>query len=346
MENKINIAELLKDCPKGMDLDCAMYDNVQFGIVQDGNAFPIKINTPEGIISLSKYGSYSLNPQSKCVIFPKGKTTWEGFHRPFVEGDIVAIDSTGGSQVFIFKEYIEGEKDYVHCYMMLDDDGAVDFGCGKYYVERFASREEQERLFEAIKEKGYRWDPVNDTLEKLIEPKFRVGDIVKSKNCPTADSFVIVGVNEDSYSINLKNYCIKFKDQDNYELLNGPKFKVGDNIRLKGTSAIYVVTEIREDRYMLDDKDISLRFKTQDQWELVSDKFDITTLKPFDKVLVRDNDKGRWDITFYELYDNTNMVYPYRTLGGAIYKRCIPYEGNEHLLGKTDDCIDFYKTWE
>ena len=27
------------------------------------------------------------------------------------------------------------------------------------------------------------------------------------------------------------------------------------------------------------------------------------------------------------------------------YRRCIPYEGNEYLLGKTDDCDDFYKTW-
>lgn len=25
---KINVAELLKDCPKGMELDCAMFDNV------------------------------------------------------------------------------------------------------------------------------------------------------------------------------------------------------------------------------------------------------------------------------------------------------------------------------
>lgn len=30
MENKINIAELLEDCPKGMELDCIIYDNVEF----------------------------------------------------------------------------------------------------------------------------------------------------------------------------------------------------------------------------------------------------------------------------------------------------------------------------
>ena len=36
MEQKINIAELLKDCPKGMELNCLMYDNVVFeGVKQD-----------------------------------------------------------------------------------------------------------------------------------------------------------------------------------------------------------------------------------------------------------------------------------------------------------------------
>ena len=28
MENKINIAELLKECPEGMELDCVMFDKV------------------------------------------------------------------------------------------------------------------------------------------------------------------------------------------------------------------------------------------------------------------------------------------------------------------------------
>ena len=30
---------------------------------------------------------------------------------------------------------------------------------------------------------------------------------------------------------------------------------------------------------------------------------------------------------------------------GAKWKQCIPYKGNEHLSGTTNDCDDFYKTW-
>ena len=86
---RINIAELLKDCTEGMDLDCSIYDNVTLVQVQEDSAYPIKIETPDGRIILTKYGGVSYNKLSKCVIFPKGKTTWDGFVPPcqFKDGD-------------------------------------------------------------------------------------------------------------------------------------------------------------------------------------------------------------------------------------------------------------------
>lgn len=53
--------------------------------------------------------------------------------------------------------------------------------------------------------------------------------------------------------------------------------------------------------------------------------------KPFDKVLVRGEDDEVWDCNLFSLYCNT----VYWCIGG-VYKQCIPYEGNEHLLGTTD----------
>jgi hypothetical protein len=35
---KINVAELLKDCPKGMELDCTMYENVYLGEVSENKS--------------------------------------------------------------------------------------------------------------------------------------------------------------------------------------------------------------------------------------------------------------------------------------------------------------------
>ena len=81
--------------------------------------------------------------------------------------------------------------------MMLDDDGAVDLERGEYYVERFATEEEKEKLFQAIKENGYKWNAETKTLEKLSQPKFKVGDKIKHKDDKTV--ITITGIKDDYY---------------------------------------------------------------------------------------------------------------------------------------------------
>lgn len=56
--------------------------------------------------------------------------------------------------------------------------------------------------------------------------------------------------------------------------------------------------------------------------------------KPFDKVLVRDDDGQEWKINFFSHYKK-DVCYKYYCLKSC-YNQCIPYEGNEHLLGTTD----------
>ena len=57
-------------------------------------------------------------------------------------------------------------------------------------------------------------------------------------------------------------------------------------------------------------------------------------LKPFDKVLVRDNDGESWEISIFGRYVEGDPVFPYICINEH-YKQCIPYEGNESLLGTT-----------
>ncbi len=53
--------------------------------------------------------------------------------------------------------------------------------------------------------------------------------------------------------------------------------------------------------------------------------------KPFDKVLVRDNDDGVWLCDLFRRVDEDNNY----DCVGSFWEQCIPYEGNEHLLGTT-----------
>ncbi|MGL5958355.1 MAG: hypothetical protein ACRCZZ_07185, partial [Phocaeicola sp.] len=55
--------------------------------------------------------------------------------------------------------------------------------------------------------------------------------------------------------------------------------------------------------------------------------------KPFDRVLVRCNDE-EWSCDLFS-HITKNDEYKYTCLAMS-WKQCIPYEGNEHLLGTTD----------
>lgn len=121
-----------------------------------------------------------------------------------------------------------------------------------------------------------------------------------------------------------------------------PEFKIGDTLRVNEEPNItFTIIGMTEDAYI--DKDNNrYHFKYQKQWELVPNKFDITTLKPFEsRVLVRDKNCYEWEGAVFGRYDGDSFFI----LGGIKWKQCIPYEGNEHLLGTTDECDDYFVTW-
>lgn len=298
MEQKINIAELLKDCPNGMELDCTMYDSVTLLNVNDREdiTFPIKVLREDGnYIALTKYGQYTYADFAKCVIFPKGETTWEGFVPPcqFKDGDIVA--TTNGLWIGITTGGKSGESIPTYCVTTGTDGFEAYFNYReKWKFQRLATEEEKQKLFDAIKANGYKWNANTKTLEKLVEPKFKVGDKIRHKVVNKDDVHEINRVYDYAYGITGFPYTIHMKHQD--------------------------------------------------QYELVSDKFDVTTLKPFDKVLVRDNNEQFWTCDWFSFHD-TKQVYPFACVGHYV-SQCIPYEGNQHLLGTTNDCDEFYKNWE
>lgn len=75
----INILELLKNCPRGMQIDCLMYDNVTFDRIDvEQNRIYLQVGRGD-TIWVTCYGKCNFSPDAKCVIFPKGKTTWENF---------------------------------------------------------------------------------------------------------------------------------------------------------------------------------------------------------------------------------------------------------------------------
>ena len=434
MEQKINVAELLKDCPTDMELDSPMYDNLYFDRVEEDHGLLILCYTiyhgNKTVVYFTEFGSYNEHKTSKCVIFPKGKTTWEGFVPPckFKEGDVVVCNY--GNIHLLHTE------DSSYCAFRKRWNNKLDpTTTTSVKVVRLATEEEKQILFDAIKENGYKWNAETKTLE-ITRLNFKVGDWIIRNNKYTGIPVKVIEFN-GYYSCELNGEVVNFTrndvhnnfhlwtiddakdgdvlvDKDNnigifqkfegiywysyiylgcdgnlrgfniggshkqtdvhpatkeqrdllfqkikekgyewndktkiLERLISPQFKVGNRIKEKQTGICGEIISVQKNRYdvKIDDKGLYVYFREQDNWELVSKKFDINTLKPLQPVLVRDSNIGRWDITFYELYDSINKIYPYRTLGGCIYKQCIPYKGNEDLIGLVKDCDDYYKTW-
>lgn len=56
-------------------------------------------------------------------------------------------------------------------------------------------------------------------------------------------------------------------------------------------------------------------------------------LKPFDKVLVRDDQNQRWTVDMFSYYNREDNDYPYICVGNP-YCHCLPYnEQTAHLVG-------------
>lgn len=55
--------------------------------------------------------------------------------------------------------------------------------------------------------------------------------------------------------------------------------------------------------------------------------------KPFEKVLTRDSESEEWGCTFYSHFDSKGRYHHITTSG--MFVMCIPFEGNEHLVGTT-----------
>lgn len=238
-------------------------------------------------ITFNQHGTPNSIIKSKCVIFPKGKTTWEDFRSTFNDGDIVSTSdgkwvgiTTGGiSKKFIPTYCVLNPGNEFHAYF--DEKETWQF-------YRLATEEEKQKLFNAIKANGYKWNAETKTLEKLAEPKFKVGDKIEKLGY----RFTIIQVKDNNYLT-----------------------KCGNKIPIDN----------------------------QDDFILVPNKFDITTLKPFDKVLIRDSDTREWSASLFSHYNGLKS-YKYTCINGSGFKQCIPYQGNEYLLGTTNDCDEFYKT--
>lgn len=117
----INIAEILKDCPKGTKLYSPLFGDCMFREIDNSSNFKIVVEIENGEPrTFDDFGRYFSGFQnSECMLFPsKYKRDWYTF-RPFEDGDIIARDEF----IVIFSHSKQSEVKvkaqvvYYHCYL-------------------------------------------------------------------------------------------------------------------------------------------------------------------------------------------------------------------------------------
>lgn len=316
----MNIAEILKYCPKGTKLYSNIFGEVTFDRIDIDEKYPIIVYKLDCMkTSFTEEGHYADYPNSECVLFPsKGQRDWNKFRLPVKRGDIMMSDNKA---FIISDEYADAFNNAFHKYICgIDTTGTFKvsqldtYWTSKFYIP--ASEEAKKELFDKIAEAGYRWNADTLELEKL-EPKFKEGDVVSSKK---GDLYLVLNTNNSTVHL----LTLLYKD-GNFIAYNTFSMTSED---------LTIATE--EERNKFYSTLVREGYK-YDKWQ---HKFIKQEFKPFDKVLVRGNDTEFWKADIYLGYTKNNSC-PYRCIK-ANYGRCISYEGNEYLLDTANSptCVD------
>lgn len=375
----MSLVEILKNCPKGMKLYSPIYGEVKFAevtVLTESIGCEINGNT----VYFHSDGSYYKG--GECMLFPsKEQRDWDKFMIPFKNGDIIIRTefNPGCKQhnIAIFSNYNANSTNRmtVHCQV----NGANEFKtrmCICHKDWRLANAEEIQRFMTRMHESGY--DFKNGELIR----QFQYGDVIAFRNdthggynigifdkylndtfckvlCVTLISDGSVKIVDENYDIEngwdtkKARYATDLEKLDlfeklakigykwnNNELTLIAKFKVGDVIT--NGKLTFRVDVVDDKHYIEGYPNVAYKLPISDQHHWKIKKFDTRTLKPYDKVLIKNGD-GCWFPSIVSYVNSSGNVYVIDSSNLAEY--VIPFEDNKHLIGKYDDPDPYYVTW-
>ena len=308
MEEKINIAEILKDKKNGLRLYSPIFGECAFCYVRE-DTNDICVKKHNGVIEyFNSEGLYFA--LGEVMLFPsKEMRDWRKF--AWKRGDVLISDC---GFVCIFKEW--ASDDYTRfngCYF----DGMPNAPTAKY------SKLDNNTAYGYIRELEKRCGGVlNIKTLKIEKPEFKDGDVlfVKCNDSAFIEIF--------EYSKNNGDLC----DHASLDITN-QILDISGKYRISKDE----ITELRLATEAEKQQLFSALEKEGKAWD--SDKKAIVDLKknvelkPFDRVLVRDFKDQAWQVSLFSYKDSDS----YYCCNGCAWNQCISYIGNESLLGTTKD---------
>lgn len=313
MEEKINIAEILKDKPQGTKLYSILSDGECFLNEASEDSIYVDIDNRKRFWCFTVYGSTHSFPNGCVLLFPSREMRdWEKFS--WKKGDVLISDC---GFVCIFKEW--ASDDYTKfngCYF----DGMPNAETAKY------SKLDNNTAYGYIRE-----------IEKRCGGKLNLETLKIEKQTESKDGDIV----HDVHGYN--TYIIKEFSNKHIKIYAGLTKQYGALLHKIGISEIFhlrLATE--EEKQQL----FSALAKEGNAWD--AEKKQIVDLKPkcefkpmdlcLMKYIGKYNNRG-WELcqyayTEHRVSSSGEQRDFYHSVGGEIYAECIPYnEDTKHLLG-------------
>ena len=314
MEEKINIAEILRYKPYGIKLYSPIFGECTFCCVRE-DTNDICVKKHNGVIEyFNSEGLYFT--LGEVMLFPsKEMRNWKKF--AWKKGDLL-INSCGFQ--CIFKEWVSDDyTKFNGCYSN-SRDGYEDVSNAK--TANFVKLDDNTTYEYVRKIERKLGGKLNlKTLEIEKQSEFKDGDILVAEEDNYYDKVIfIAAIKDDIVSKVLIN--VRYED---YEV-NYNEYRFGRNRNLR------LATDSEKKQLF------SALTKEGKAWD--AEKKEVVDIKkeyqfkPFEKVLVRDSYEDKWRASFFS---NIRDSYAKYVTTGLVWKFCIPYEGNEHLLGTTNN---------
>ena len=323
MEAKINIVEILKDKPQGTKLYSSACGKCKLEEVDD-KSFKISFyNSKFGFMNggegyLDKNGK--LYDDGECVVFPsKEMRDWRKF--AWKPGDVLV--NKDGNVHIIFDGFEDDTYKNFHGKNYLWEEGGsiVNFEEDEDYMQTSdfnkANKEDaQEYIYKIEKILGGKLNRETMEIEKT-QPEFKDGAIV----CISGMGYLAYGIVKsiDNSSKKLEYYVLN--DMSTLKFEDWLSFEDKQIQPIAESQQIILLEALAKENKAWDaEKKAIVDLKQKDK------------LKPFDKVLVKDNPYGSWEPAIFWKKVDAIDLHPYMVIGGKRYRFCEPYEGNEHFL--------------
>lgn len=323
------IDQILKNCPAGIELYSPAFGEVKFKEVKPDGWICCQTSTESSVLFYPD-GSYSIC--GECMLFPsKEQRNWDNFLIPFKDGDIIIINkpNCGCKQcnIAIFSNYNANatNKMTVHCQI----NGANEFK-SRMSIDhrdwRLATQKECEEFIAKLNREGYAF------IDGKLQEIFKKGDLVAMYNEDFNYTHVAVF---DKYSSDYKRCHMSALINAHEELVFPDSFHRWITSDIRPATLEEITTFMNK---------LAKKGYIYDNGKVVKHKFNKTTLKYYDKVLIKASECGIWYPTLVSYVSNSGNVYVMCQSDPVDY--VIPFEGHEHLVEKPNDPDPFYITWD